>query len=170
LPCHAAGNPATVIKDLLLLPVRIPLAVARFGLDVAAGLVRHAIAGTPEPPPPAAADIFRPRPPAEAATSQVIEGVTVRPEPEVGGADAEEHRRETHAAEFGSEGGAEVEVEPPWEGYDDMTTPEILARLRGADAAKLAFVHLYEASHRARRTVLRATDSEVAGRAGGNGG
>jgi hypothetical protein len=53
--------------------------------------------------------------------------------------------------------GASIVVDPPWEAYDALPAGAIVARLRGADAATKAVVRLYEQSHRARATVLRAT-------------
>ena len=54
-------------------------------------------------------------------------------------------------AEFGEQGaredaGAQVSVEPPWEGYDRMNVPEVKDRLATADSEVLAAVVLYEGS------------------------
>jgi hypothetical protein len=63
-------------------------------------------------------------------------------------------------AEEGAENGAgpELRVDPPWEGYDHMTAPEIRDRLAAADAAMAAAVSLYETTHKSRRTVLDAAE------------
>jgi hypothetical protein len=160
-----------MIRQLLLLPVKVPLAAAGFALEVVKELlgVKPEPAASPPPAGPGAPPRAQPQPRGE---EPVVEGVTVRPEPEIepeAESDPEDYRREEHEAEFGTEGGAEVRVEEPWEGYDRMNADEIVRRLRGADGAKLAIVRLYEANHRNRATVLRAADSQVAGRAGTNG-
>jgi hypothetical protein len=64
-------------------------------------------------------------------------------------------------AEFGEEGaeekaGAQVHVDPPWGGYDDMTAARIQQRLRTAKREVVAAVSLYESTHRKRRTVIDA--------------
>jgi hypothetical protein len=45
---------------------------------------------------------------------------------------------------------------PPWDGYDDQSAREIVARLAGADDATRSAVGRYEAAHQNRTTVLRA--------------
>ena len=52
--------------------------------------------------------------------------------------------------------GPEIHVEEPWPGYASMNAPEIIDRLRVSDDTVKAVVLLYERSHRARKTVLRA--------------
>jgi hypothetical protein len=61
-------------------------------------------------------------------------------------------------AEEGAEDGAgpELHIDPPWDGYDQMTAPEIRDRLTGAGAAMAGAVELYEATHKGRATVLEA--------------
>ena len=62
------------------------------------------------------------------------------------------------AAETGAEdgAGAEVAVEEPWPGYDEMSASDIEDRLvtEGAEAA--AAVSLYEATRKGRAQVLEA--------------
>ena len=58
-------------------------------------------------------------------------------------------------------GGAEVHVGEPWPRYRLMTAPEIVDRLAASDEAEIAVVRMYERAHRARRTVLDATDREL---------
>jgi ferritin-like metal-binding protein YciE len=53
--------------------------------------------------------------------------------------------------------GAEVHVDAPWEGYDEMKATDVVARVRTADAATRAMVRLYEAGNKARKSVLDAT-------------
>ena len=64
------------------------------------------------------------------------------------------------AAEEGAEdgAGAELHVEPPWDGYERMTAADIRDRLVAADAAEAAAVELYESTHRSRRSVLDAAE------------
>jgi hypothetical protein len=64
------------------------------------------------------------------------------------------------AAEEGAEdgAGAELHVEPPWDGYDAMTAADIRDRLAAATATEAAAVELYEATRRSRRSVLDAAE------------
>ena len=64
------------------------------------------------------------------------------------------------AAEEGAEdgAGAELHVEPPWEGYDQMTAGDIRDRMAVAGATEAAAVELYETTHRSRRSVLDAAE------------
>lgn len=61
-------------------------------------------------------------------------------------------------AEEGAEdgAGAELSIEPPWDGYDRMTAAEIRDRLSAASAVEAAAVELYEAAGKNRRTVIEA--------------
>jgi hypothetical protein len=61
-------------------------------------------------------------------------------------------------AEEGAEdgAGAELHVDPPWDGYDRMTAADIRDRLTGASAAEAGAVELYEATHKSRRSVMEA--------------
>lgn len=54
--------------------------------------------------------------------------------------------------------GAQIRVDAPWEGYDAMTAPQVVARLRDADPATAAVVRLYEQANKARKSVLAATE------------
>jgi hypothetical protein len=66
-------------------------------------------------------------------------------------------------AEAGAEDGAgpELRVDPPWDGYDEMTAADIRDRLRAASAAEAAAVELYEASRKGRSSVLDAAAKAV---------
>lgn len=66
-------------------------------------------------------------------------------------------------AEPGAEegAGAEVHIEPPWEGYTRMSAKQIVDRLLVASPAELAAVQLYESSHRNRQTVLNAAKRQL---------
>jgi len=68
-------------------------------------------------------------------------------------------------AEEGAEdgAGAELRVEPPWEGYDRMTAADIRARLAAAGATEAAAVELYESTRKNRRSVLEAAERALRG-------
>jgi hypothetical protein len=68
-------------------------------------------------------------------------------------------------AEEGAEdgAGAELHVDPPWDGYDQMTAGDIRDRLVAATAAEAAAVELYEPTHRNRRSVLDAAARALRG-------
>jgi hypothetical protein len=53
---------------------------------------------------------------------------------------------------------AELHVDEPWEGYRSLNASEITRRVAGARAEELAVIHLYEMTHRKRRTVLAAVE------------
>jgi hypothetical protein len=63
-------------------------------------------------------------------------------------------------AEEGAEDGAgpELHVDPPWDGYDQMSAADIRDRLAAATPAEAAAVELHEATGKARRTVLDAAE------------
>jgi hypothetical protein len=69
------------------------------------------------------------------------------------------------AAEEGAADGAgpELHVDPPWEGYDQMTAADIRDRLRAASPAAAAAVELYESTAKARRSVLDAAARALKG-------
>ena len=64
------------------------------------------------------------------------------------------------AAEEGAEEGvgAELTVEPPWEGYDQMTAADIRDRLAAASPVEAGAVELYERTHRDRSSVIDAAE------------
>lgn len=73
-------------------------------------------------------------------------------------------------AEFADAGaedppGAAVRVEPPWPGYGRLKAPDVIDRLAAEDTAALSVLLLYERAHRARRSVIAATQRELARRA-----
>ena len=86
------------------------------------------------------------------------ESPLVEPEPVEPVHVSEEPVLVAEVAEAGAEdgAGAELRIEEPWEGYSTMSASEIRSRLRGADAATMAAVSLYEAANKGRSTVLRA--------------
>ncbi len=63
-------------------------------------------------------------------------------------------------AEEGAEDGAgpELNVEEPWDSYDEMTATEIRDRLSAANPVLAAAVNLYETTHKSRRTVIEAAE------------
>lgn len=64
------------------------------------------------------------------------------------------------AAEEGAEdgAGAELTIEPPWDGYDRMAAADIRDRLGAATPAEAAAVQLYESTRKSRRSVLDAAE------------
>ena len=77
----------------------------------------------------------------------------------------EEPELVAEAAEAGAEdgAGAEVAVDEPWPGYDEMNAPDIEDRLvtEGPEAA--AAVSLYEASRKGRASILEAASRSMTG-------
>jgi hypothetical protein len=96
------------------------------------------------PPRPAA-----PPPPADPAPVDVV------PEPTRGQA-ARIRAEQREAEQTDDSPGPEIHISEPWSGYASMNAPEIIDRLGTSDEAVKAVVLLYERSHRARKTVLRA--------------
>ena len=99
----------------------------------------------PQAPPAAVAEPPPPRPSAPAAEPDHLEERPVVA---------------AEVAEAGAEdgAGAQVHVDPPWEGYGGMTAVDVRARLADADPEVAAVVKLYEAAHKGRRSVLEAAD------------
>ena len=54
--------------------------------------------------------------------------------------------------------GATLHVSEPFQGYDKLKAPEIVARVRESDDAVKAVVRLYESSHKKRKSILSATE------------
>lgn len=68
---------------------------------------------------------------------------------------------DTEAEEVASFGpaddvGATIQVDEPWDGYDEAPARDVVARLRDADLATKAAVLLYEQQGKGRQTVLEA--------------
>jgi hypothetical protein len=57
--------------------------------------------------------------------------------------------------------GAAITVAEPWNGYGHMNARDLIDRVPTATVAELAAMRLYEARHRARRTVLAAVDRQL---------
>jgi hypothetical protein len=120
----------------------------------------EAVAGEPEAapepasetmPPPSRAVVYEQ--PAVEWDEPAAEPVHVSEEPEL----VEE------VAEPGAEdgAGAEVHVEQPWDGYDQMKAADVIDQLAGASTAELAAVQLYETDTKGRRTVLETVEREL---------
>ena len=69
-------------------------------------------------------------------------------------------------AEAGAEdgAGAELRVEQPWDGYDEMTAADIRDRLSASTPVEAAAVELYESTGKNRRTVIDAAARALSGR------
>jgi hypothetical protein len=63
-------------------------------------------------------------------------------------------------AEEGAEEGAgpELTVEPPWEGYDQMTAADVRDRLAAGSPVEAGAVELYERTHKNRSSVIDAAE------------
>jgi hypothetical protein len=172
-----------VVRSLLSLYIRagvgvanLTLRVAARGVDLATDMVRNAMPASAEPARSESEDVFgepvAARQEAQAEPQQLVEHErpaveydSATPEP----LDETSERVKTvddepelvaEFAEPGAEEGASatVEVDEPWDGYDELTADEAIARIGGADAAELAVVELYERAHKRRRTVLTAAE------------
>jgi hypothetical protein len=161
-------------------PLRLTLRVWELGLSTAAEAARIGTElldpdrgtpppdfgeqRTPEPSAPVAplAAVEPPTPAERAATD------TPPPVPEELIPDHvdEEPVLVAEAAEEGAEdgAGAELHVDPPWDGYDQMTAADIRDRLAAATVTEAAAVELYEATAKNRRSVLDAAERALRGR------
>jgi hypothetical protein len=166
-------------------PLRLTLRVWEFGFSTAAEAARigtELLDPNRDAPPPDLAGNGRPpdvevipEPPAHAdtepaAVADTRQAVTDAPPP-VPDELIPDHVDEepvlvAEAAEEGAEegAGAELHVEAPWEGYDQMTAADIRDRLAAATAAEAAAVELYESTGRSRRSVLEAAERALRGR------
>jgi hypothetical protein len=118
-----------------------------------------------EPSPSPAEEAMKAAPPVdepESATAAAPSPVTPPPA-EPPPADEPVHVSEepelvAEAAETGAEdgAGAEVAVDEPWPGYDEMTAADIEDRLLTEGPETAAAVSLYEASHKGRASILEA--------------
>lgn len=173
------------MRKLILLPVTLPLAVARGAIDGAIGVLRDVLDSEPTGPsaaPPATPTervATAPAPPAPApspvapvpagaepavesppAVTDLHDDEPTRSEPTRGEVARRREALREAEADAGGEGGpgAEIRVDEPWPGYDKLGAGVIVDRLIGADAATRAVVRLYEGSHRNRQTIVRATE------------
>lgn len=98
------------------------------------------------------------------AEGRVAAGPTVPTVPPRGAKQVDDEAVQVaESAERGAEegAGAEVHVDPPWDGYDAMTAADIRDRLVAADAAQATAVALYEAAGRGRITVVTAAERRL---------
>jgi hypothetical protein len=152
-----------LLFSLVRLPVKISLDLAGRAVSAVFPAETETPAGAPAPPPPPAprprrASPSRPNgaaPPARPAPPPVpAEPAHVSEEPELVAEVAEQ------GAEEGA--GAEVHVDPPWAGYDEMSAADIRDRLQAEDASVAAAVTLYEASRKGRSSVLETASRRTA--------
>jgi hypothetical protein len=171
-------------------PVRLTLSAGELALEVALGVVRgarralrgdHGETGLdqpswPAPPPRPRPARERPTPSADGASSTrtvapppiprtEAQGDAVPVVPPPPGAKVVDDAP-VPVAEFGEEGaeddaGAEVHIDPPWDGYDDLTAAQVNERLADANREVVAAVALYEGMKRERRSVVRAADRRL---------
>ena len=163
--------------------LRLTLRVWEFGLLSAAEAARIGVdlldPDREAPPPdvaphraPARAEVSEDSPPADVEVGP--EDVEVAPDADEPPAVPDElipdHIDEepvlvAEAAEEGAEdgAGAELHVEPPWDGYDHMTAADIRYRLAAASVTEAAAVELYEASSKNRRSILDAAERALSG-------
>lgn len=120
--------------------------------EPAAPLSRRPPVRPPAPPtrvptatPPVTAPEPEPEPePLPPVTELLTDRKTVDDEPEL------------VETEGGATAGPELHVDPPWQGYEQMTAADIVDRLVLADAAERAVVLLYEQQHKQRKSILAA--------------
>jgi hypothetical protein len=161
---------------LVRAPIWVGLKAAEVGLSTAAEVARIA-ADLLSPDREAARDFSEYRAPAQRAPEQ---RAPVEPDYAAGNGEVsdvedappsipdelipdhvdEEPVLVAETAEEGAEDGAgpELTVEAPWDGYERMTAADIRDRLAAASTTVAGAVELYEASHKARRSVLDAAE------------
>jgi hypothetical protein len=153
-------------------PVRLTLRARELGLSSAAAAARIGLelldpersAPVPEPhrPPPAAPVRGNGAPPGpvDMAPPAPPDSPPAVPDELMPDHVDEEVVLVAEVAEEGAEdgAGAELHVEPPWDGYDEMTAAGIRDRLVVGDSVLAAAVDLYETTHKSRRTVIDAAE------------
>jgi len=121
--------------------------------------------------PPARTRRAKPRParprrreePAAATEAPPVEAPPAEPAPPEPVHVSEEPELVADVAEEGAEegAGAEVHVDAPWPGYDDMNAADIEDRLVAEGTEAAAAVRLYEASRKGRASVLEAASRNL---------
>ena len=153
-------------------PVRLTLRVWELGFSSAAAAARLGLELLDRERSTSTAERYRPPPAApERGNGVAPEPVDVEPPapadspPAVPDELIPDHVEEevvlvAEVAEEGAEEGAgpELHIDEPWDGYDEMTAPQISDRLAAATAEVAAAVELYEATRKSRRTVLEAAE------------
>lgn len=66
--------------------------------------------------------------------------------------------------------GAQLKIDEPWPGYDNLHADEIIAAIATAGPAELAVTDLYENTHKRRRTVLAAVEQQLRASRGSGAG
>lgn len=159
--------------DLIRAPAILAVSVAEGALGLAVGGLRFArelLEPKPaevEVPPFARKDDARngsPPPSREEPPVQRRPAPPPAPEPPL----EEEHVDEgavlvAEVAEAGAEdgAGAELEIQEPWDGYDEMTADQIADVISDAGRESVAAVELYEAMNKNRSTVLDAAERRL---------
>jgi hypothetical protein len=157
------------LLEIALLPVRLARRVVATPLRVVRSVGRRdrpaptpsTVRRSPAAPPPVAlvddTAATAPRARAKAATRGRPGGATAKRAAGPTRGEVARLREAQREAEGAPDGpGPVVHVEPPWDGYEDMTADEIIARLQHADPALAGVVRLYESTHRDRATVVEA--------------
>ena len=159
----------TGVLSLAREPLRLTLRAWEFGLStaaeaarLAAGLIESDRPGSPGVTPTPSA---RTTPTPPAAVTPSADAPPAVPDELVPDHVDEETVLVAEVAEEGAEEGAgpELHVDPPWDGYDEMTAADIRDRLAAASATEAAAVELYEATRKSRRSVLEAAERAVRG-------
>lgn len=182
----AARTAVGAVSGIATLPLRIATAPVRLAVraieDMIAGGNGARPERTPAERPSFDRDRPRPREPSatppvrpERAAAEAVRREEARdvpaPEPQAPRPPAigEDHVDEGvelvgEFAEAGAEdgAGAEVRIEPPFEGYERMTVSDVRDRLAGATPELLAAVQLYEGMNRKRRGVLNEVEQRLA--------
>jgi hypothetical protein len=169
----------TGVLSLAREPVRVTLRVWELGLSGAASVARlglelldqgsadsHEAAERYPPPPPrspvngGAPDLVDVKPPAPADAPSAADAPPALPDELIPDHVDEEVVLVAEVAEEGAEEGAgpELHIDEPWDGYDQMTAPQISDRLTAGGAELAAAVDLYERTRKSRRTVLEAAE------------
>jgi hypothetical protein len=160
----------TGVLSLAREPVRLTLRAWEFGFSSAAAAARVGLELLDPERSALAAERYRPPPappvrgngappgPVGVATPPAADSPPAVPDELVPDHVDEEVVLVAEVAEEGAEEGAgpELHVDPPWDGYDEMTAPQITDRLTAATVELAAAVELYEAIGKSRRTVLDA--------------
>jgi hypothetical protein len=149
------------MTSLMTLPIRLPLEITLRAAKLGVGVLRTVTAlierdaADDRAPWPVDGDGTPPTPTAEPI---IIEPeVVFDAEPIEEPAHVDREAELAYEAGPAEDAGAEVRVDAPWDGYDGMRAADIVARLKGADAATRAVVRLYEQQGKARTSVLAAT-------------
>src|SRR5512132_468391 len=154
------------IVGTLTAPARLGFRVAGFGLRTLRGLLPGEEDGDPAPSAAPVDQVPRRRPAPrrkpEAPPKPVDEVAPVEDAPEPPHVD----EGATVVAEFAESGaeegaGAEVELHEPWDGYDGMTSDQILPHLLDATSESVAAVILYERFTRGRTSVIQEAERQL---------